>query len=255
MTPPLPVGGGSAKPGRRFLSRAAKLRLLGLALFVAFIWQARHWPPRDPIPSLPFPTRAAKQRAFDDSEVRRLAMVMPEGDPVPFVVSHMTDEYDRAVGAVGLSIEHGSVGWPYSTDVGRRYTRFVTGAQLHISTATEQQFFDSARQFLEARQPSAEASLAVYLKQPVNSELFTVPGGRARNIAAMTLLVVGCVGGLWFALSSVYEIARIVDNANVRARARALEQTQRCPRCHYDMRGLPEEVCPECGFGYDPWRM
>ncbi len=24
-----------------------------------------------------------------------------------------------------------------------------------------------------------------------------------------------------------------------------------CPQCGYNLRGIPEDRCPECGFGYD----
>jgi len=32
----------------------------------------------------------------------------------------------------------------------------------------------------------------------------------------------------------------------------ASDETMRCLGCGYDLRGLPENRCPECGRGVDP---
>jgi len=173
---------------------------------------------------------------------------MPEQEAAQFVAFPQTDEDERSIGTVGLYIEHGSIGWPYAVKAGRRYTRYVTRSTPVAAGLTEQQLYDRTRSFLLTQVPSAEASLAAYLQQPVTLEMINISGGRVRNAAAVAWIVVGSVGGIWFVVSCGREILRIRAAAQMRARARAIERAFLCPKCRYDLRGLTELICPECGY-------
>lgn len=242
------VSGRSRRRGWRLLLHPA----VGLALFTASVWNMQHWP-RHSSRRGSWPPGVYGAPALSPSRgpgCRTLAWVYRDGAGWRFDASPGPGEEDGSACTVVVLFEHGSFGRPYPTEVGLRSTRAIMHCRERMTVDEAQSIYTAAMEWAAHSDDPVDVFLAGYLRSEHTSETYPVRWGVARNTGAIALAGAGIAGGVW-ALTAFVLAMSVWRAALLRRRhERELLKATQCPACGYDLRGLPEKRCPECGFGW-----